>query len=157
MSVELTDRMCATASSQFWALEHTLALLLIMIVALFMPFMSIQAAYLDRVLRGQLAVVSGMGSGRWGWIVPDGLWEIAQPLLPPARVRPQGGGVANIDDEAVFEAIIYVLVNGCAWRALPPCLGASRSTVHRRFVIWSRAGVWGRLHQKILELLMSRT
>jgi hypothetical protein len=43
-----------------------------------------------------------MGSGRWGWIVPDGLWEIARPLLPPARVRPQGGGVANIDDEAVF-------------------------------------------------------
>ena len=94
-----------------------------------------------------------MGSGRWGWIVPDGLWEIAEPLLPPARVRPQGGGVANIDDEAVFAAIIYVLVSGCAWRALPPCFGASKSTVHRRFLIWSRAGVWGRLHQKVLGLL----
>ncbi|MFE7359120.1 transposase, partial [Streptomyces sp. NPDC057543] len=56
-----------------------------------------------------------MGSGRWGWIVPDGLWGIARPLLPPDRVRPQGGGVANIDDEAVFAAIIYVLVSGCAW------------------------------------------
>ncbi|MFF3363733.1 IS5 family transposase [Streptomyces misionensis] len=97
-----------------------------------------------------------MGSGRWGWIVPDGLWEIARPLLPPARVRPQGGGVANIDDEAVFAAIIYVLVSGCAWRALPPCFGASKSTVHRRFLIWSRAGVWGRLHQKVLELLDSQ-
>jgi transposase len=42
---------------------------------------------------------------------------MARPLLPPARVRPQGGGVANIDDEAVFAAIIYVLVSGCAWRA----------------------------------------
>ncbi|MFH8471012.1 transposase [Streptomyces sp. NPDC017991] len=73
-----------------------------------------------------------MGSGRWGWIVPDGLWELARPLLPPARVRPQGGGVANIDDEAVFAAIIYGLVSGCAWRALPPCFGASKSTVHRR-------------------------
>ncbi|MFP8906769.1 IS5/IS1182 family transposase, partial [Streptomyces atacamensis] len=29
-----------------------------------------------------------MGSARWGWIVPDGLWELARPLLPPARVRP---------------------------------------------------------------------
>ncbi|MYQ96223.1 transposase, partial [Streptomyces sp. SID4946] len=66
------------------------------------------------------------GGGRVGsGIVPDGLWEIARPLLPPARVRPQGGGVANIDDEAVFAAIIYVLVSGCAWRALPPCFGAS--------------------------------
>ncbi|WJY36141.1 transposase [Streptomyces sp. P9-2B-2] len=88
-----------------------------------------------------------------GPIVPDGLWEIARPLLPPARVRPQGGGVANIDDEAVFAAIIYVLVSGCAWRALPPCFGASKSTVHRRFVIWSRAGVSGRLHQEVPQIL----
>ncbi|MFE0810928.1 IS5 family transposase [Streptomyces sp. NPDC058848] len=85
--------------------------------------------------------------------MPGGLWEIARPLLPPARVRPQGGGVANIDDEAVFAGIIYVLVSGCAWRALPPCFGASKSTVHRRFLIWSRAGVWGRLHRRVLELL----
>ncbi|MFD7315848.1 IS5/IS1182 family transposase, partial [Streptomyces sp. NPDC059883] len=34
-----------------------------------------------------------MGSGQWGWILPDGLWELAKPLLPSARVRPQGGGV----------------------------------------------------------------
>lgn len=54
-----------------------------------------------------------MGSGLWGWILPVGLWEIARPLLPSARVRPQGGGVANIDDEAVFAAIVYVLVSGC--------------------------------------------
>ncbi|GGT44476.1 hypothetical protein GCM10010254_74520 [Streptomyces chromofuscus] len=81
------------------------------------------------------------------------LWELARLLLPSARVRPQGGGVANIDDEAVFAAIIYVLVSGCAWRALSPCFGASKSTVHRRFAIWSRAGVWGRLYQKVLQLL----
>ncbi|GHE25287.1 hypothetical protein Shyd_85950 [Streptomyces hydrogenans] len=53
----------------------------------------------------------------------------------------------------MFAAIVYVLVSGCVWRALPPCFGASKSTVHRRFLIWSRAGVWGRLHQKVLELL----
>lgn len=78
------------------------------------------------------------------------------PLLPPAHVRPQGGGVANIDDEAVFAAIIYVLVSGCGWRALPPCFGASQSTVHRRFVIWARPRFRGRLHQKALQLLDER-
>ncbi|SCF72890.1 Putative transposase of IS4/5 family [Streptomyces sp. MnatMP-M27] len=112
-----------------------------------------EQAELHRVLRGQLVVGWVMGSGWWGWIVPEGLWEIAGPLLPSARVRPQGGGVSNIDDEAVFAAIVYVLVSGCAWWALPPCFGASKSTVHRRFLIWSRAGVWGRLHQKVLEML----
>lgn len=61
--------------------------------------------------------------------------------------------MANIDAEAIFAAILYVLVSGCAWRALPPCFGASKSTVHRRFLIWSRGGVWARLHQKVLQLL----
>ncbi|MGW0662181.1 IS5 family transposase [Streptodolium elevatio] len=94
-----------------------------------------------------------MGSSGWGWIVPDGLWEVVEPLLPPARVRPQGGGTANIDDEAVFAAVVYVLTSGCAWRHLPPCFGASKSTVHRRFTIWSESGLWGRLHRRLRELL----
>ena len=94
-----------------------------------------------------------MSIGRWGWIVPDGLWELARPLLPPPRTRPQGGGTHNTADEDVFAAIVYVLVSGCAWRALPPCFGISKSTAHRRFAIWSRAGVWGRLHQAVLDKL----
>nr|WP_217637674.1 IS5 family transposase [Actinopolyspora saharensis] len=95
----------------------------------------------------------GVSGGRWDWVVPEGLWEIVEPLLPAAKVRPQGGGTANIDDEAVFAAIVYVLVSGCSWRHLPPCFGASKSTVHRRFRMWTQAGVWGRLHRAILDRL----
>jgi transposase len=97
-----------------------------------------------------------MASGRWGWIVPEGLWEIARSLLPQSRVRPQGGGTQNAPDEDVFAAIVYVLTSGCAWRHLPPCFGISKSTAHRRFVIWSRAGVWGRLHRAVLDELASK-
>lgn len=92
-----------------------------------------------------------MGRDTWSWIVPDGLWEIAKPLIPPSKVRPQGGGTQDTPDETLFAAIVYVLVSGCAWRALPPCFGVSKSTAHRRFVIWSRAGVWGRLHEAVLD------
>ncbi|GAA3446381.1 hypothetical protein Pve01_41070 [Planomonospora venezuelensis] len=53
----------------------------------------------------------------------------------------------------MFAAIAYVLVSGCAWRALPPCFGISKSTVHRRFGIWSRAGVRSKLHQVVLDRL----
>jgi transposase len=56
----------------------------------------------------------------WSWIVPDGLWEIARPLIPEQRARPQGGGTSNIPDETLFAAIIYVLGSGCAWRQHPP-------------------------------------
>ncbi|MGY4984768.1 IS5 family transposase [Streptomyces nigrescens] len=94
-----------------------------------------------------------MGRGTWSWIVPDGLWEIAKPLIPPSRVRPQGGGTQDTPDETLFAAIVYVMVSGCAWRQLPPCFGISKSTAHRRFLIWSRAGVWGRLHEAVLHRL----
>ncbi|MFJ4766361.1 hypothetical protein ACIP40_23885, partial [Streptomyces diastaticus] len=50
-----------------------------------------------------------MGRGTWSWIVPDGLWEIAEPLIPPSKVRPQGGGTQDTPDETLFAAIIYVL------------------------------------------------
>jgi transposase len=73
-------------------------------------------------------------------------------LIPEDRVQPQGGGKQNTPAETLFAAIIYALVSGCAWRALPPCFGISKSTAHRRFMIWSRAGVWGRLHEAILLL-----
>lgn len=51
--------------------------------------------------------------------------EADQPLGRPGDH--QGGGVAG------------------------PGGGVSKSTVHRRFLIWSRAGVWGRLHEAVLE------
>src|SRR5512135_705762 len=44
----------------------------------------------------------------------DGLWEIVEPLIPPQRKRPQGGGTRFVDDRAVFAAITYVLTTGCA-------------------------------------------
>ena len=52
-------------------------------------------------------------------LVPDGLWEIVEPLIPPQVERPQGGGTRHVDDRAVFTAIVYVLTTGCAWRHLP--------------------------------------
>jgi transposase len=39
--------------------------------------------------------------------VPDGLWEIVEPLIPPQPERPQGGGTRYVDDRAVFAAIVY--------------------------------------------------
>lgn len=69
-----------------------------------------------------------MDSGKWDWIVPAGSWEVARPLLPAPRVRPQ-----------------------CSWRALPLCFGASKSCASR-FLIWSRAGMWERLHQAVNDI-----
>ncbi|MDL4819312.1 IS5 family transposase [Actinomadura sp. OS1-43] len=89
-------------------------------------------------------------------LVPDELWELAEPLIPAFRPRRQGGGTAAVDDRAVFTAIVYVLTSGCAWRHLPAEFGVSVPTAHRRFTAWTRAGLWPRLHRAVLDELGAR-
>ena len=86
-------------------------------------------------------------------LVPDGLWEIVEPLLPAQVERPQGGGTRYLDDRAVFSAVVYVLTTGCAWRHLPAEFGVSKAIAHRRFVAWTQAGLWRRLHRAVLDRL----
>ena len=89
-------------------------------------------------------------------LVPDGLWDIVEPLIPRFDARPQGGGTAPADDRAVFTAIVFVLTSGCAWRHLPPTFGVSPATAHRRFTAWTAAGLWPRLHRAVLDRLGAR-
>jgi transposase len=86
-------------------------------------------------------------------LVPDELWKIVEPLIPPQPERPQGGGTRYVEDRAVFTAIVYVLISGCAWRHLPAEFGVSKATAHRRFVTWTDAGLWRRLHRAVLDRL----
>jgi transposase len=73
------------------------------------------------------------------------LWPLARRHLPRPAVRPQGGGTQRADDEAMFAAIVYVLVSGVPWRALPKTFAVSWQNAHRRFTQWSGAGLWDRL------------
>lgn len=84
-------------------------------------------------------------------LVPDVLWELAAPLLPPFNTRPQGGGTAPLEERAVFTAVVFVLTSGCAWRHLPPTFGVSPATAHRRFTVWTEGGLWTRLHRSALD------
>lgn len=77
------------------------------------------------------------------WRIPDELWERIQPLLPPERPHPRGGRPWSLARRAM-DGIFYVLRTGCQWNALPPEFGPS-STVHGRFLIWRRAGVFRQL------------
>ena len=84
-------------------------------------------------------------------LVPDGLWAIVEPLIPPFTRRPQGGGRAPVASRAVFTAIVYVLTSGCSWRLLPSAFGVDYRTAHRRFAQWTSAGLWRRLHVAITD------
>jgi transposase len=48
------------------------------------------------------------------------------------------------------------LTTGCAWRHLPAQFGVSKAMVRRRFVAWTQAGLWRRLHRAVLDRLGER-
>ena len=86
-------------------------------------------------------------------LVPDDLWAVIAPLLPPARPRPKGGR-PPIPDRAALTGILFVLRTGLPWEYLPQEMGCgSGMSCWRRLRDWQAAGVWARLHQALLERL----
>ena len=65
-----------------------------------------------------------------------------EPLLPTAR------GNVRVDNLTFLNAMLYVVENGCKWRALPSCYGPW-NTVYRRFRRWAENGVLA----QVLEVL----
>ena len=84
------------------------------------------------------------------WRMPEPLWELAEPLLPPEPAKPKGGR-PRVDRRRVMDGIYYRLRTGCQWKAIPRSLMAS-STVHDYFQAWQEAGVFYRLWHEALKL-----
>jgi transposase len=88
-------------------------------------------------------------------LVPDQLWAIVEPLLPPHPRPPYGGRHRAIPDRNCFAAIIYMARTSTPWRLLPAReLGCgSPATAWRRLDEWARAGVFDQLHLDVLDRL----
>jgi transposase len=86
-------------------------------------------------------------------LVPDELWEIVEPLIPPEPPKPKGGR-PRVPDRACLTGIVFVLKTGLAWEDLPQEMGCGCGmTCWRRLSEWEQAGVWHGIHQAILERL----
>src|SRR5215216_2311849 len=86
-------------------------------------------------------------------LVNDELWALVAPLLPPEPPKPKGGR-PRVSDRAALTGIIFVLKTGIPWELLPPELGCgSGVTCWRRLRDWQEAGVWDRLHTRLLNWL----
>jgi len=85
--------------------------------------------------------------------LPDELWAIIEPLLPPEPAKPTGGR-PRIPDRAVLTGILFVLRSGIPWELLPKEMGCgSGVTCWRRLRDWQQAGVWEQLHRALLDRL----
>lgn len=86
-------------------------------------------------------------------LVSDRLWNEIRSFLPPEPPKPKGGR-PRVDDRACLMGIVYVLRTGMPWRLVPAELGCgSGVTGWRRLRDWTEAGVWPRIHKKLLSAL----
>jgi transposase len=86
-------------------------------------------------------------------LVTDDLLAAVEPLLPEEPPKPKGGR-PRIDDRAALTGILFVLKSGIPWEMLPQEMGCgSGMTCWRRLKEWQEAGVWEKLHQKLLDRL----
>ncbi|NNB96261.1 IS5 family transposase [Corallococcus exiguus] len=75
------------------------------------------------------------------------------PLLPLPRPKKQLGR-PRTDDRAALEAIVFVLRSRIPWAMLPrKQFGLSGMTAWRRLEEWTRAGVWEKLQERLLDEL----
>jgi transposase len=85
--------------------------------------------------------------------LPDAFYDLVAHHLPPEpTVGPQGGR-PPILHRIALKVIWFVLVSGCRWEDVPPEMGCSGRTAHRRLRHWEELGVWDRLHADLLRLL----
>jgi transposase len=85
--------------------------------------------------------------------MPDEFYEIVAHHLPPEQPVGPRGGRPRVPHRVVLRVIWFVLAAGTRWEDVPPELGCSGRTAHRRLRAWEEAGIWDRLHADLLRLL----
>ena len=77
----------------------------------------------------------------------DEQWNDVCWLLPE-----QERGRPRTRDRDMLNAILYVLHTGCRWYELPDYF-PPRASVHRRFKVWSKAGVFDKMLRQLKKRL----
>jgi transposase len=85
--------------------------------------------------------------------MPDAFYDLLSHHLPPEQPVGPKGGRPRIGNRIVLNVLWFVLASGCRWEDVPPEMGCSGRTAHRRLRLWEELGVWGRLHADLLRLL----
>lgn len=77
----------------------------------------------------------------------DEQWELLRQLIPEAK---SGGRPRTVDMRGVVNAILYILVAGCAWSLLPHDFPKWK-TVYHYFRQWRIDGDWERIHEQLRQ------
>lgn len=68
----------------------------------------------------------------------DDQWDLIKDALPG---KPGDIGRTAVDNRLFIDAVMWIAKTGAPWRDLPESYG-KWATVHKRFIRWSKKGVW---------------
>jgi transposase len=149
----------AIGRSSAWRREKTLLISVPGIEATIARTLIAELPKLGSLNRKQAAALIGLEPGTksvWAvWtgmdaLVPDDLWAMVEPLLPPEPDKPKDGR-RRASDRAALAGIILVQRTGMQWKHLPCSeVGCSGKTSWRRLGAWQTAAVWATLHRMML-------
>ena len=86
-----------------------------------------------------------MGRTAYPTDLTDAQWKRAEGLIPPAK---KGGRPRTIEMREVFDAMLYVVRGGIAWRSLPHDF-PGWSTVYHYFRCFRKDGTWQSIHDAL--------
>lgn len=78
-------------------------------------------------------------------------WQLISEFFPVPSPDPRGGR-PRADARRCLEGILWVLRSGARWKDLPRSF-PSYVTCWRRFVEWSRAGLWDQAWCRLIDQL----
>ena len=80
-------------------------------------------------------------------------WRILRVLLPVERARGQRGrGRPPQDNRNIINGILWRLRTGAPWRDVPEKYG-NWNTIYRRFLRWSKSGIWESVATALAETM----
>ena len=77
----------------------------------------------------------------------DAQWQRVAPLVPPPK---PGGRPVSVSRRELLNAIVYVVRNGCTWRALPHDF-PQWQTVYHYFRLWRDDGTWPQIQAALVR------
>jgi transposase len=90
-----------------------------------------------------------------GSILDDEVWAAVSEFVPvPKKRTASEPGRRQLENRATLSGILFVLMIGLPWNALPGHLGfGSGATCFRRLRAWQKAGAWPAIKNVLVRML----
>ena len=82
--------------------------------------------------------------------ISDRVWSVLEPHLPG---KVGSVGRPSSDNRLFINAVFWILRTDAPWRDLPPDYGDWKNT-HRRFIRWRDKGIWEKLLEQLIGILI---